>query len=193
MSMVVEERNNNPHTSYSIVFGSEPHGKICSMIQSANIALGNQLEKYLKINCPIKEIEWKKRFSVKGQKKRIEPDFFYDDGEIIHIGEIKLGSTFDTKKSSSEILNLYKLKNRFESEGRKVELYFLSYLAVDLDMMRVGLKGCLTSDINLMIGRDFFEWFNVDYESFEEELKDTQKKNRIFVNNYFIENLIGIS
>jgi len=178
--MLIENRADNLNSSYGLVCGSPEVGNIISKYQSAMIALGYELERYVSDNCPIDEIVFKKRFDIEGQKRRIEPDFFYDDGSTIHVGEMKLGSKFDTKKSDGEIKNLYKLKQKFENVGREVELYFCSYMATNEMEVIDGLKGRATSDINLLYGRLFFDWFNIDYDAFTDYLKTQQKANRLY-------------
>ena len=178
--ILIEHRAGNLNSSYGIVFGNSEVGNIISKTQSAMIALGYELERYISDNCPIDGIEFKKRIDIEGQKRRIEPDFFYDDGSTIHVGEIKLGSMFDTKKSDGEVKNLYKLKQQFENAGREVELYFCSYMATNEMGVINGLKGRATSDINLLYGRVFFDWFNIDYDAFTDYLKTQQKANRLY-------------
>ena len=175
--MLIEHRADNLNSSYGIVFGNSEVGNVISKVQAAMIALGYELERYIRDNCPIDGIEFKKRIDIEGQKRRIEPDFFYDDGSTIHVGEIKFGKVFDTKKSGGEIENLYKLKRKFENEGREVELYFCSYMAPNEMEVINGLKGRATNDINVLYGPVFFDWFDIDYNAFEEKMKDVQKAN----------------
>ena len=191
--ILIEHRAGNLNSSYGIVFGNSEVGNICSKAHSAMIALGYELEHYIRDNCPIDGIEFKKRIDIEGQKRRIEPDFFYDDGSTIHVGEIKLGKVFDTKKSGGEIENLYKLKRKFENEGREVELYFCSYMAQNEIDIIDGLKGLATADINLLYGRVFFDWFDIDYNAFEEKMSSQQKANRDYFYNAMNEIMESLS
>lgn len=180
--MLIEYRKPKTlNSSYALLTASEDIGRLMSKIQSAIISLGYELEHYITENCPIDGIEFKKRIVIEGQKQRIEPDFFYDDGSTIHIGEFKLGCIFDTKKSRAEIDNLYKLKRKFENEGREVEIYFCSYMAQNEMDITDGLKGLATDDMNLLYGRVFFDWFNIDYNAFQENLSAKQKANLDYI------------
>ena len=184
--MLIEERKTNTNSSYKLLFGDPTLGELMSRINSANIGLGYALEAYYEEHSTIDGIVWKEKVDV-GEKKKIEPDMMYDDGEFLHIGEVKMGVDFDTKKSKSEILNLHKLKKHFEDIGKKVKLYFTSHLAMNEKAMIKGLKGNATSDINLFTGEMFCSWLGADYKEFNETVtpKDHIVKNIIYVYNIF--------
>ena len=164
--MLIEERKTNPNSSYKLLLG-ERIGELMSRINSANIGLGYMLEKYYEDHSELDGIVWKEKVDV-GEKKKIEPDMMYDDGELLHIGEIKMGVNFDTKKSKSEMNNLHKLGKHFEDNGKKVKLYFISHLAEDEEAIEKGLKGNATSDINLLTGEMFCSWLGTNYDEFKE-------------------------
>ena len=184
--MLIEERKTNTNSSYKLLFGDPTLGELMSRINSANIGLGYALEAYYEEHSTIDGIVWKEKVDV-GEKKKIEPDMMYDDGEFLHIGEVKMGVDFDTKKSKSEILNLHKLKKHFEDIGKKVKLYFISHLAMNEKAMIKGLKGNATSDINLLTGEMFCSWLGADYKKFNETVtpKDHIVKNIIYGYNIF--------
>ena len=184
--MLIEERKTNTNSSYKLLFGDSILGELMSRINSANIGLGYALEAYYEEHSTIDGIVWKEKVDV-GEKKKIEPDMMYDDGEFLHIGEVKMGVDFDTKKSKSEILNLHKLKKHFEDIGKKVKLYFISHLAMNEKAMIKGLKGNATSDINLLTGEMFCSWLGADYKEFNETVtpKDHIVKNIIYGYNIF--------
>ena len=184
--MLIEERKTNTNSSYKLLFGDSILGEFMSRINSANIGLGYALEAYYEEHSTIDGIVWKEKVDV-GEKKKIEPDMMYDDGEFLHIGEVKMGVDFDTKKSKSEILNLHKLKKHFEDIGKKVKLYFTSHLAMNEKAMIKGLKGNATSDINLLTGEMFCSWLGADYKEFNETVtpKDHIVKNIIYGYNIF--------
>ena len=189
--MLIEERKTNTNSSYKLLFGDPTLGELMSRINSANIGLGYALEAYYEEHSTIDGIVWKEKVDV-GEKKKIEPDMMYDDGEFLHIGEVKMGVDFDTKKSKSEILNLHKLKKHFEDIGKKVKLYFISHLAEDEEAMKKGLKGNATSDINLLTGEMFCSWLGADYKEFNETVtpKDHIVKNIIYGYNIFKDAMI---
>ena len=189
--MLIEERKTNTNSSYKLLFGDPTLGELMSRINSANIGLGYALEAYYEEHSTIDGIVWKEKVDV-GEKKKIEPDMMYDDGEFLHIGEVKMGVDFDTKKSKSEILNLHKLKKHFEDIGKKVKLYFISHLAMNEKAMIKGLKGNATSDINLLTGEMFCSWLGADYKEFNETVtpKDHIVKNIIYGYNIFKDAMI---
>jgi hypothetical protein len=189
--MLIEERKTNINSSYKLLFGDPTLGELMSRINSANIGLGYALEAYYEEHSTIDGIVWKEKVDV-GEKKKIEPDMMYDDGEFLHIGEVKMGVDFDTKKSKSEILNLHKLKKHFEDIGKKVKLYFISHLAEDEEAMKKGLKGNATLDINLLTGEMFCSWLGADYKEFNETVtpKDHIVKNIIYGYNIFKDAMI---
>ena len=189
--MLIEERKTNTNSSYKLLFGDSILGEFMSRINSANIGLGYALEAYYEEHSTIDGIVWKEKVDV-GEKKKIEPDMMYDDGEFLHIGEVKMGVDFDTKKSKSEILNLHKLKKHFEDIGKKVKLYFISHLAMNEKAMIKGLKGNATSDINLLTGEMFCSWLGADYKEFNETVtpKDHIVKNIIYGYNIFKDAMI---
>ena len=189
--MLIEERKTNINSSYKLLFGDPTLGELMSRINSANIGLGYALEAYYEEHSTIDGIVWKEKVDV-GEKKKIEPDMMYDDGEFLHIGEVKMGVDFDTKKSKSEILNLHKLKKHFEDIGKKVKLYFISHLAEDEEAMMKGLKGNATLDINLLTGEMFCSWLGADYKEFNETVtpKDHIVKNIISGYNIFKDAMI---
>ena len=189
--MLIEERKTNTNSSYKLLFGDPILGELMSRINSANIGLGYALEAYYEEHSTIDGIVWKEKVDV-GEKKKIEPDMMYDDGEFLHIGEVKMGVDFDTKKSKSEILNLHKLKKHFEDIGKKVKLYFISHLAMNEKAMIKGLKGNATSDINLLTGEMFCSWLGADYKEFNETVtpKDHIVKNIIYGYNIFKDAMI---
>ena len=189
--MLIEERKTNTNSSYKLLFGDPTLGELMSRINSANIGLGYALEAYYEEHSTIDGIVWKEKVDV-GEKKKIEPDMMYDDGEFLHIGEVKMGVDFDTKKSKSEILNLHKLKKHFEDIGKKVKLYFISHLAMNEKAMIKGLKGNATPDINLMTGEMFCSWLGADYKEFNETVtpKDHIVKNIIYGYNIFKDAMI---
>ena len=184
--MLIEERKTNTNSSYKLLFGDPTLGELMSRINSANIGLGYALEAYYEEHSTIDGIVWKEKVDV-GEKKKIEPDMMYDDGEFLHIGEVKMGVDFDTKKSKSEMNNLHKLKKHFEDIGKKVKLYFTSHLAMNEKAMIKGLKGNATSDINLFTGEMFCSWLGADYKEFNETVtpKDHIVKNIIYGYNIF--------
>ena len=189
--MLIEERKTNTNSSYKLLFGDPTLGELMSRINSANIGLGYALEAYYEEHSTIDGIVWKEKVDV-GEKKKIEPDMMYDDGEFLHIGEVKMGVDFDTKKSKSEILNLHKLKKHLEDIGKKVKLYFISHLAEDEEAMKKGLKGNATPDINLLTGEMFCSWLGADYKEFNETVtpKDHIVKNIIYGYNIFKDAMI---
>ena len=189
--MLIEERKTNTNSSYKLLFGDPTLGELMSRINSANIGLGYALEAYYEEHSTIDGIVWKEKVDV-GEKKKIEPDMMYDDGEFLHIGEVKMGVDFDTKKSKSEILNLHKLKKHLEDIGKKVKLYFISHLAMNEKAMIKGLKGNATSDINLLTGEMFCSWLGADYKEFNETVtpKDHIVKNIIYGYNIFKDAMI---
>ena len=189
--MLIEERKTNINSSYKLLFGDPTLGELMSRINSANIGLGYALEAYYEEHSTIDGIVWKEKVDV-GEKKKIEPDMMYDDGEFLHIGEVKMGVDFDTKKFKSEILNLHKLKKHFEDIGKKVKLYFISHLAEDEEAMKKGLKGNATLDINLLTGEMFCSWLGADYKEFNETVtpKDHIVKNIIYGYNIFKDAMI---
>ena len=189
--MLIEERKTNTNSSYKLLFGDPILGELMSRINSANIGLGYALEAYYEEHSTIDGIVWKEKVDV-GEKKKIEPDMMYDDGEFLHIGEVKMVVDFDTKKSKSEILNLHKLKKHFEDIGKKVKLYFISHLAEDEEAMKKGLKGNATPDINLLTGEMFCSWLGADYEEFNETVtpKDHIVKNTIYCYNIYKDAMI---
>ena len=184
--MLIEERKTNINSSYKLLFGDPTLGELMSRINSANIGLGYALEAYYEEHSTIDGIVWKEKVDV-GEKKKIEPDMMYDDGEFLHIGEVKMGVDFDTKKSKSEMNNLHKLKNHFEKIGKKVKLYFISHLAENKEAMKKGLKGNATSDISLLTGEMFCSWLGADYNTFNETVtpKDHVIKNIMYGYNIF--------
>ena len=184
--MLIEERKTNTNSSYKLLFGDPILGELMSRINSANIGLGYALEAYYEEHSTIDGIVWKEKVDV-GEKKKIEPDMMYDDGEFLHIGEVKMGVDFDTKKSKSEMNNLHTLKKHFEGIGKKVKLYFTSHLAMNEKAMIKGLKGNATSDINLLTGEMFCSWLGADYKEFNETVtpKDHIVKNIIYGYNIF--------
>ena len=184
--MLIESRNSNPNSSYKLLYGDDPVGEFMSRTNSANIGLGYELETYYAANSSIDGIKWKEKVDV-GEKKKIEPDMMHDDKEFLHIGEVKMGVDFDTKKSKSEMNNLHKLKNHFEKIGKKVKLYFISHLAENKEAMKKGLKGNATSDITLFTGAEFCSWLGADYNTFNETVtpKDHVIKNIMYGYNIF--------
>ena len=189
--MLIEERKTNTNSSYKLLFGDPILGELMSRINSANIGLGYALEAYYEEHSTIDGIVWKEKVDV-GEKKKIEPDMMYDDGEFLHIGEVKMGVDFDTKKSKSEMNNLHTLKKHFEKIGKKVKLYFTSHLAMNEKAMIKGLKGNATSDINLFTGEMFCSWLGADYKKFNETVtpKDHIVKNIIYGYNIFKDTMI---
>ena len=189
--MLIEERKTNTNSSYKLLFGDPTLGELMSRINSANIGLGYALEAYYEEHSTIDGIVWKEKVDV-GEKKKIEPDMMYDDGEFLHIGEVKMGVDFDTKKSKSEMNNLHTLKKHFEKIGKKVKLYFTSHLAMNEKAMIKGLKGNATSDINLFTGEMFCSWLGADYKEFNETVtpKDHIVKNIIYGYNIFKDAMI---
>ena len=87
--MLIEERKTNTNSSYKLLFGDSILGEFMSRINSANIGLGYALEAYYEEHSTIDGIVWKEKVDV-GEKKKIEPDMMYDDGEFLHIGEVKM-------------------------------------------------------------------------------------------------------
>mgnify|MGYP006099739545 FL=1 len=183
--MLIKSRNSNPDSSYKLLFGDVALGKWASQTNSANIGLGYALEKYYEEHSTLGNIVWKEKVDI-GEKKKIEPDMMYDDGEFLHIGELKMGTVFDTKKARGEILNLHKLKKHFEDNGKKVKLYFISQLAKDEEALDKGLKGSATPDINLMTGKMFCTWLGVDYEAFNESVTPQANKEQNIIDGYNI-------
>jgi len=183
--MLIKSRNSNPNSSYKLLYGDAALGEWASQTNSANIGLGYALEKYYEEHSTIPGIAWKEKVDI-GEKKKIEPDMMYDDGEVLHIGELKMGTVFDTKKARGEILNLHKLKKHFEDNGKKVKLYFISHLAKDEEALDKGLKGNATPDINLMTGEMFCTWLGADYEAFNESVTPQADKEQNIIDGYNI-------
>ena len=123
--------------------------------------------------------------------ENIIPDMFFDEGlDVmewqktdlpIHIGEFKLGTTFDTKKSKAEITNLLKLQKHFEKKGRKVKLYFMSFLAEDHETIEVGLKGKLHEDIIPLTGKELADWLGFDFQSVKDRLSSDINRNQKYL------------
>tara|TARA_R100001377_G_C3159471_1_gene99190 strand:- start:270 stop:845 length:576 start_codon:yes stop_codon:yes gene_type:complete len=182
--MLIEERNSNQNSSYKLLLGDNV-GELMSKINSANIGLGYALESYYESYSKLDGIVWKEKVDV-GEKKKIEPDMMYDDGEFLHIGEIKMGVDFDTKKSKAEMNNLHKLRNHFEDNGKKVKTHFISHLAKDVGEMKKGLKGNATSDINLMTGEMFCSWLGIDFDELNKLFSNNKERNILYATKTMI-------
>ena len=151
-----------------------------SQVHSAAIGSGYTLERTLEDFIENDRVLFTEK--VKGVNgKNIIPDMLYDTGRIIHIGELKLGTTFDTKKSQAEINNLMALKKYFEKKGHKVKLYFISFLAKDIEAIKTGLKGKLHADVIPMTGKEMAEWLDFDFQAVKRRLARDIKRNQQYL------------
>ena len=187
--MYIKDRNINPESSYNLILGKEI-GSLISQVHSAAIGSGYVLEDTIEEFIYDDRVQFTtKIFDVDGEN--IIPDMFFDEGlDVmewqntdlpIHIGEFKLGTTFDTKKSKAEITNLLKLQKHFEKKGRKVKLYFKSFLAEDHETIEVGLKGKLHEDIIPLTGKELADWLGFDFQSVKRRLSSDIKRNQKYL------------
>ena len=187
--MYIKDRNINPESSYNLILGKEI-GSLISQVHSAAIGSGYVLENTIEEFIYDDRVQFTtKIFDVDGEN--IIPDMFFDEGlDVmewqktdlpIHIGEFKLGTTFDTKKSQAEINNLLALKKHFEKKGRKVKLYFMSFLAKDHETIEVGLKGKLHKDIIPLTGEELADWLGFDFQSVKRRLSSDIKRNQKYL------------
>lgn len=172
--MLIENRNRNQNSSLQYLVGKEL-GEVLSQVTSASISQGNYLERLFENTS--KSITWRKRVDV-GEKKKICPDFLiFQDDNVVCIGEIKMGTTFDTKKSKAEIQNLKKLKSYYKKQGYDVRLLFVSFQAKDKDEIKRGLKGNMNSGVELFTGKEFSDFLGVSYDSIIESLSKNIRQN----------------
>jgi len=187
--MYIKDRNINPESSYNLILGKEI-GSLISQVHSAAIGSGYVLENTIEEFIYDDRVQFTtKIFDVDGEN--IIPDMFFDEGlDVmewqktdlpIHIGEFKLGTTFDTKKSKAEITNLLKLQKHFEKKGRKVKLYFMSFLAEDHETIEVGLKGKLHEDIIPLTGKELADWLGFDFQSVKDRLSSDINRNQKYL------------
>ena len=187
--MYIKDRNINPESSYNLILGKEI-GSLISQVHSAAIGSGYVLEDTIEEFIYDDRVQFTtKIFDVDGEN--IIPDMFFDEGlDVmewqktdlpIHIGEFKLGTTFDTKKSKAEITNLLKLQKHFEKKGRKVKLYFMSFLAEDHETIEVGLKGKLHEDIIPLTGKELADWLGFDFQSVKDRLSSDINRNQKYL------------
>ena len=187
--MYIKDRNINPESSYNLILGKEI-GSLISQVHSAAIGSGYVLEDTIEEFIYDDRVQFTtKIFDVDGEN--IIPDMFFDEAlDVmewqntdlpIHIGEFKLGTTFDTKKSKAEITNLLKLQKHFEKKGRKVKLYFMSFLAEDHETIEVGLKGKLHEDIIPLTGKELADWLGFDFQSVKDRLSSDINRNQKYL------------
>jgi len=177
--MYIKDRNSNPESSYNLILGKKI-GTLMSQVHSAAIGSGYTLERTIEEFIDDVRVQFTlKIMGVNG--KNIIPDMFYDTGRVIHIGEFKLGTTFDTKKSQAEINNLLALKKHFEKKGRKVKLYFMSFLAKDHETIEIGLKGKLHEDIIPLTGEELAAWLGFSYQSVKGRMTRDIKRNQKYL------------
>ena len=187
--MYIKDRNINPESSYNLILGKEI-GSLISQVHSAAIGSGYVLENTIEEFIYDDRVQFTtKIFDVDGEN--IIPDMFFDEGlDVmewqntdlpIHIGEFKLGTTFDTKKSKAEITNLLKLQKHFEKKGRKVKLYFMSFLAEDHETIEVGVKGKLHEDIIPLTGKELADWLGFDFQSVKDRLSSDINRNQKYL------------
>ena len=81
------------------------------------------------------------------------------------------------------------LKKHFEKKGRKVKLYFVSFLAKNTETIEVGLKGKLHDDVKPMTGKEMAEWLDFDFQSVKRKMTRDINRNKQYLFEKLAEDL----
>lgn len=124
------------------------------------------------------------------QPKSPRPDFLIlkiETNEILII-EVKAGFVFDTKKSTSENVNLKKYQNIISKKvSYKTSIFICCFGSEDKNEIKNGLKNKFELE-NIMTGKELCQILNIRYEKILEKKKNAANHNI----DFFVKELIKI-
>jgi hypothetical protein len=207
---LIENRKGRDDGGYTRLFGDPLLGHLFSRVQSAVIASGGELERFvIDHSSTIDDLDAfldldvvpegvfvaPKRLLKKSKLINyadVEPDFvvFERRGKRHHcyLIELKDGDTFDTKKAASERHSLHKFMNAISPHIRfSSSIHFCCFHRESRAQIVEGFKRKI-NDNEAMTGREFCELLNIDYEALVIKRKEHQQRNF----DYFMDTLLSI-
>lgn len=200
--------NSQPKQSgggYERLVGNSAMAEIFTKAQSTVISNGTELEKIISsMACAITDLDafiddcdngnvsngtyLCSKKVVKASKYRLaghEPDFIAlkvdKTKNICYVVELKDGDAFDTKKSlaEKEMLKLF-VSHLAPKIPFRTKYYICCFNQSDKEKIVVGFKNVFSLD-EVMTGREFCEFLNVDYDSIVKLRRDDTKENFKYV------------
>lgn len=207
---LIEKRKGRSDGGYTRLFGEPLLGQLLSRVQSAVIASGSELERFVVeksktledvdafLNmdivpegvfvAPKKALRRSRLINYAG----VEPDFvvFERRGKRCHcyLVELKDGDTFDTKKAASEHRSLHRFMVAISPHIQfSTSIHFCCFHRETRGQIVEGFKRKIT-DQEAMTGREFCNLLEIDYEGIVAERKEHQDRNF----DYFIDTFLTI-
>ena len=196
---LIENRKGRDDGGYTRLLGDPLLGRLLSRVQSAVIASGGELERFVIENTntiddvdtflemdviPAGVFVVPKRLLRKSKLinyAAVEPDFvvFVHKGKVHHcyLIELKDGDTFDTKKAAGERASLHRFMTAISPAIRFSKSVHFCCFHRDTRMQIVkGFKHKIT-DKEAMTGREFCELLGINYSSIITKRMEHQQRN----------------
>lgn len=193
------------NSGYTRLFGNIELGQLFSRIHATVIRSGNELEAILwaatpyqstqealikGMTSPQKEVIFRPTLPRSELTKSIVSDFLIVDhiNKNAKVVEIKDGDTFDTKKSSGELVSMSAIAQWItEAIHYDTQYYFCSFNQNNRLAIVTGSKGRFSID-TVMTGREFCDLIGVDYDLIRLHRQIQQPANF----EYFIRQMLKI-
>lgn len=207
---LIENRSGRLDGGYTRLLGDEHLGRLLSRVQSAVIAAGTELERfvteqsrtidnldeYLDLDvfpegifvAPKRIMKRSSRINYAG----VEPDFvaFEKRGknQRCYMIELKDGDTFDTKKAAGERESMYKFMNAIAPHiPFQTSVHFCCFNRESRDQVVEGFKNKITAE-EALTGPELCRLLEIDYEALILRRQQHQKRNFA----YFIDAMLGV-
>jgi hypothetical protein len=196
---LIENCKGRADGGYTRLFGDPLLGQLLSRVQSAVIASGSELERYVVENArtledvdsflemdvipegvfvvPKKVLKKSQSINYAG----VEPDFvvFERRGKRHHcyLIELKDGDTFDTKKAAGERESMHKFQTAISPHIQfSTSIHFCCFHCATKTQIVVGFKRKIT-ETEAMTGHEFCDLLGIDYEAMTTRRMEHQKRN----------------
>lgn len=196
---LIENRRGRADGGYTRLFGDPALGQLLSRVQSAVIASGSELERYVIENArTLEDVDTFLEMDVipegvfvvpKNILKKsqlinyagVEPDFvvFERQGKRHHcyLIELKDGDTFDTKKAAGERESMHKFQTAISPHIQfSTSIHFCCFHCETKVQIVTGFKRKITEN-EAMTGREFSDLLGIDYDAMIIRRMEHQKRN----------------
>jgi hypothetical protein len=196
---LIENRKGRDDGGYTRLFGDPSLGQLLSRVQSAVIASGSELERYVIENArTLDDVDTFLEMDVipegvfvvpkkaLGQSQLInyagvEPDFvvFERRGKRHHcyLIELKDGDTFDTKKAAGERESMHKFQTAISPHIQfSTSIHFCCFHRETKVQIVEGFKRRITEN-EAMTGPEFCDLLGIDYDAMIKRRMEHQKRN----------------
>lgn len=198
------------NSGYGRLFGNQQLGLLMSKVHATVIRSGNELEHLVEAETPnhlkttLEAILWQKQLlptnrqvvfqghmleTSKGGGVTVDVAIFDHQQQKVWVIELKDGDTFDTKKSSGELVSMTRFTDWIaEKTGYSANYYFCSFNQDNKLAIVRGAKGRFDMS-HAMTGRELCNLLDIDYDILRNKRQSQQSENL----KYFLSELLKIS